>query len=77
MKTIKEQIEMFIGLSGVTRYRIAKESGVTEVLLSKIKNGKQTDILASKMIAIHAAMRRLNPDAAAKALEDRDVLPDA
>lgn len=70
MKTLKEQIELFVQLSGQTRYRIAKEAGVTEVLLSRIRHDKQGDIMLSKAIAIHAAMRRLDPVAAEKALAD-------
>jgi predicted transcriptional regulator len=76
MKTLKEQIEQFVGESGVTRYRIAKEAGVTEVLLSRIKNGTQKDAMSSKVTAIHAAMRRMDPAAAAKALEDADAVQD-
>jgi predicted transcriptional regulator len=70
MKTIKDQIEKFVAETGMSRYCLAKEAGVTETLLSNIKTGRQTDTGFQKVSAIHAAMKRLDPVAAAKALDD-------
>lgn len=70
MKTIKEQIELFVLETGLSRYCLAKEAGVTETLLSNIKTGRQKDTSSQKVSAIYAAMRRLNPAAFAKAIAD-------
>ncbi len=70
MKTIKEQIDCFVEESGCSRYQLSKEANVTEVALSKIKNGKQADVTLSTAKALYDAMRRLDPAAAEKALAE-------
>ena len=68
MKTIAEEIEIFLRESGVTEYRLAKEAGLHRVVIWRICNGGQKDILLAKAKIIYAAMRRIDAAAADKAL---------
>ena len=70
MKTIRENIDIFVRASGISRYSLAKEAGVNLVYLTRLKNGQQQDILSSRADALRSAMRRLDPVAAEKALSD-------
>jgi hypothetical protein len=70
MKTIRENIDIFVSVSGISRYSLAKEAGVNLVYLTRLKNGQQQDIFSSRADALRAAMRRLDPAAAEKALDD-------
>jgi len=77
MKTIRENIDIFVRESGISRYSLAKEADVNLVYLTRLKNGQQQDIMSTRADALRAAMRRLDPAAAEKALEDSDGVPDA
>lgn len=68
MKTIAEQIEQFLALSGVTGYRLSKEAGLHRAYVWKLCNGVQKDVFSAKATALREAMYRLNPEAAEKAL---------
>lgn len=73
MKTIRENIDIFVEASGISRYSLAKEAGVNLVYLTRLKNGQQQDLFSARADAIRAAMRRLDPAAAEKALADGEI----
>lgn len=68
MKTLREQIEQFLVLAGVTGYRLSKEAGLHRAYVWKLCNGVQQDVFSAKATALRKAMYRINPDAAEKAL---------
>ena len=68
MKHISEQIEFFLRESSVTPAQLSRESGVHEVYISRLKLRKQKDTSSSNADALRAAMMKLDPETAAKAL---------
>ena len=72
MRTLSEQIRIFLEESGTSAAALAKVSGVCAVHISRVKNGRRKDMGSARADALRAAMRRLDVEAAAKALEDTD-----
>ena len=68
MKTIQEQIEQFLTATGMSSYRLAKEAGLAKSYVSRLKNGRQRHAYSKNADALRAAMRRLDPEQAAKVL---------
>ena len=68
MKTIGEQINIFLAEAGIPATALAQASGVHNVYISRLRNGRQKDTWAQRADALRGAMIKLNPAAAAKAL---------
>lgn len=68
MKTIGEQINIFLAEAGIPASTLASVSGVHNVYISRLRNGRQKDTFAQKADALRSAMLKLDPAAAAKAL---------
>jgi transcriptional regulator with XRE-family HTH domain len=68
MKTIHEQVELFLSMTGLTSYRLAKEAGLAKSYVSRLKNGRQRNAYSKNADALRAAMKRLDPEAANKVL---------
>ena len=68
MKTIQDQLSIFLELSSVTAYRLSKISGVPRSTLSRMLSGKQLDACMSTVNALHEAMKNIDPIAAKKAI---------
>ena len=69
MKHIAEQIQIFLGVSGVSSAQLARVSGVHEVYISRLKNGRQKNTSCSNADALREAMGKIDPEAAKQALE--------
>lgn len=67
MKQIKEQIKIFLSASQATQAELSRESGVKEAFFSRLRSGKQNDIMSAKADAIREAMTRMDSLAAQKA----------
>ena len=70
MKTIGEQINIFLAESGLKATELSKASGVHDVCICRLRSGKQKDTYSGRADVVRSAMRRLDPAAAAKALAD-------
>ena len=68
MKTISEEIRLFLALSGITGYRLSKEAGLHRAYVWKLCKGVQKDIFSFKATALREAMYRLDAEAAEKAM---------
>ena len=68
MKTIQERIALFLNLAGVSANRLAVEAGVPRATLSKVLSGLQPDVRHRTACSLFEAMKRLDHDAARKAL---------
>ena len=69
MKTIKEQIEIFLAESGISQRKLAQASGVHVVYIHRLYTGKQRDVYSASADALRLAMQELDPEAAKKALD--------
>ncbi len=74
MKHITMQIRDFLTLSGKSARSLAEASGVSAANISRMKNGRRKDMGSRYADALREAMLRLDPEAAARALED-ELLP--
>ena len=70
MKTIRDQINIFLEVAKLPATRLSKESGVNSVYISRLRSGKQKDTFSQKADALRQAMYRLNFAAARAALEE-------
>lgn len=69
MKTIREQINEFLAMAQVPASKLAKESGVQDVFISRLRSGAQKDTLSRRVDAIRDAMQRIDAEAAKVVLE--------
>lgn len=67
MAKINDEIKNFLAEAGITGRDLARESGVHEVYIARLKLG-QHDTSSANADAIRAAMRKINPILADKIL---------
>lgn len=58
--TIATEVKRFLDQHSLSAAVLARESGVSPVILSRMKKGKQKDVLAATADALRAAMKRLS-----------------
>ena len=68
MKTIREQLSIFLSLAGVSANRLSVVSGVPRSIICKVLSGKQPDVRLRTATALYDAMKILDPAAARKVL---------
>ena len=69
MKTIHEQVALFLAATGLSSYRLAKAAGLNRSYVSRLKNGKQRHAFSKNADALREAMKQLDPETAKKVLE--------
>lgn len=57
--TIATEVSRFLNQYSLSAAVLARESGVSPVILSRMKKGKQKDVLAATADALRDAMKRL------------------
>jgi len=57
--TIATEVSRFLDQYSLSAAVLARESGVSPVILSRMKKGKQKDVLAATADALRDAMKRL------------------
>ena len=62
-------VEGFLDASGVSSAQLARVSGVHEVYISRLKNGRQKNTSCSNADALREAMGKIDPKAAKQALK--------
>jgi predicted transcriptional regulator len=68
MKTIQEQVSLFLSLAGISANRLSVASGVHRSTLCKVLSGKQPDVTHKTACSLFEAMKLLDPEAARKAM---------
>lgn len=71
MKTISQQIQDFLSLSGKRAAELSRVSGIHPVYISKLKNGTHKDTCSRYADKLRAAMVIIDPVAAKAALEEK------
>lgn len=66
-KSISTEVINFLASSGVTAALLAREAGISPVIVSRLKTGGRKEVRSSTADRIRAAMRRLSPSTPAPA----------
>lgn len=70
MKTLKDQIQDFLRLSGTRQSHLSYEAGLPPAYICRLLKDVRKDMLSENVNKIRAAMMRINPAAAKLAMDN-------